>query len=180
MSNLGYGFFNSHVWMWELDCKESWVPKNWHFWTMMLEKTLESPLDCKEIKPGNPKGNQPWMFTGRGDTEAEAPILWPPDVKSQLIGKDADAGKDWEQEEKGTTEDEMVGWHHQLNGQNLSKLRKTVKGGKSGMLQSMGSQRVRHNIVTEQQQRKTQNHHEPFNKFIGTCIWIVVTGTIFF
>ena len=107
-------FFSSHMWMWELDYKESWALKNWRFWTVVLEKTLESPLDCKENKPVNPKGNQSWIFIGR--TDAEAPILWPPDAKSQHIRKDPDAGKDWRQEEKGTTEDEMVGWHHQLNG----------------------------------------------------------------
>jgi len=100
--------------MWELDHKEGWALKNWCFRTAMLEKTLESPLDSKEIKPVNPKGNQPWIVIGR--TDAEAPILWPPDVKSRLIGKDPDAEKDWSQEEKGTTEDEMVGWHHRLNG----------------------------------------------------------------
>ena len=98
----------------DLDHKEGWVPKNWCFWTVVLEKTLESLLDCKEIKLVNLKRNQPWIFTGR--TDAEAPILWPPDLKSLLIGKDPDAGKDWRQEEKGVTEDEMVGWHHWLNG----------------------------------------------------------------
>ena len=98
----------------ELDHKEGWGLKNWCFWTVVLEKTLESPLDCKEIQPVNPKGNQSWMFTGRTDAEAEAPILWPPDMKNWLIGKDPDAGKDWRQEEKGMTEDEMVGWHHWL------------------------------------------------------------------
>ena len=98
--------------MWELDCEESWVLKNWCFWTVVLEKTLESPLDCKEIQPVHPKGDQSWVFTGRTDVEAEAPIPWPPDAKSWLIWKDPDAGKDWRQEEKGTTEDEMVGWHH--------------------------------------------------------------------
>ena len=108
--------FSSSVWRWELDHKEGWAPKNWCFWTVMLEKTLESPLDCKEIKPVNPKGNQPWIFIGRTEAEAKASILWPPDVKSWLIGKDPDAGKDWRQEEKDATEDEMVGWHHQLNG----------------------------------------------------------------
>ena len=102
--------------MWELDCKESYVPKNWHFWTVVLEKTLESPLDCKEIKLVNPKGNQSWIFIGRTDAEAETPIFWPPDEKNWLIGKGLDAGKDWRQEEKGMTEDEMVGWHHCLNG----------------------------------------------------------------
>ena len=101
---------------WELDHKEGWVPKNWCFQIVLLEKILESPLDCKEIKPVNPKGNQPWIFTGRTDAEAEAPVLWPPDAKSQLNGKDPDAGKDWRQEDKGMTEDEVVGWHHWLNG----------------------------------------------------------------
>ena len=115
-SRQSYGFSSSHVWMWELDYKESWVPMNWCFWTVVLEKTLESPLDCKEIKPVHPKGNQSWIFIGRTNTEAESPILWPPDVKNWLTGKDPDAGKDWRQEEKGTTEDKMVGCHHWLNG----------------------------------------------------------------
>ena len=97
------------------DYKESWAPKNWCFWTVVL-KTLESPLDCEEIQPVHPKGDQSWVFIGRTDAEAETPVLWPPDAKSWLIGKDPDAGKDWRREEKGTTEDEMVGWHHQLNG----------------------------------------------------------------
>ena len=111
-----YGFSSSHVWMWELDYKESSVKKNWCFWTVVLEKTLESPLDCKETKPVNPKGNQSWIFIKRTDAEAEAPILWPPDAKSWLIRKDPDAGKDWRLEEKGTREDKMVGWQHWLNG----------------------------------------------------------------
>ena len=102
--------------VWELDYKESWVLKNLHFWAMVLEKTLERPLDCKEIQPVHPKGNQSWVFIGRSDVEAETPILWPPDVKSWLIWKDPDAGKHWWQEEKGMIEDEMVGWHHWLNG----------------------------------------------------------------
>ena len=116
LSSQSYGFFSSQVWMWELDYKESWAPKNWCFWTVVLEKTLESPLDCKDIQPVHPKGNQPWIFIGRTDAEAETPILWPPDVKKWLIGKDPDAGEDWRQEEKETTEDEMVGWHHQHYG----------------------------------------------------------------
>ena len=110
-----YGFSSSHVWMWELDHKESWALKNWCFWTVVLEKTLESPLECKEIKLINPEGNQSWIFIGRTDAEAEAPIHWPPDVKSSLIRKDPDAGKDWRQE-KETTKDEMVWWHHWVNG----------------------------------------------------------------
>ena len=108
-------FSSSHVQMWELEYKEGWTLKNWWFWTVMLEKTLQSLLDCKEIKPVNPKGNQPWIFIGRTDPEAEAPILWPPDWNSWLIRTDPDAGKDWRQEGKWATEDEMVGWHHWLN-----------------------------------------------------------------
>ena len=115
-SSQSYGFYSSCVWMWGLDHKESWAPKNWWFWTVVLEKTLESPLDSKEIQPVHPKGNQSWIFTGRTDVEAETRVLWLPDVKNWLIGKDPDAGKDWRQEEKGTTEDETVGWHHWLNG----------------------------------------------------------------
>ena len=104
------------VHMWEVDHKESWAPKNWCFWTVVLEKTLESPLDCKEIQPVHPKGNQSWIFIGRIDAEPETPILWLPDVKNWITGKDPDAGKDWGQKEKGMTEGEMVGWHHQLDG----------------------------------------------------------------
>ena len=104
--------FQIVVWMWELDCEESWVPKNWCFWTVVLEKTLERPLDCKEIWPVHSKGDQSWVFIRRTDVEAETPILWPPHAKSWLIGKDSDAGRDWGQEEKGMTEDEIVGWHH--------------------------------------------------------------------
>ena len=111
-SSQGYDFSSGHVWMWELD-KESWVQKNWCFWTVVLEKTPKNPLDCKEIQPVNPKVNQSWIFT---DAEAETPILWSPDVKNWLIGKDPDAGKDWREEEKGTTEHEMVLWHHQRDG----------------------------------------------------------------
>ena len=110
------GFSSGHVWMWELDCEESWVLKNWGFWTVMLEKTLESSLDCKEIQSVHSKGDQSWVFFGRNDTKAETPVLWPLDVKSWLIGKDSDAGRDWGQEEKGTTEDEMAGWHHRVDG----------------------------------------------------------------
>ena len=102
--------------MWELDYKESWVPKNWCFWTVMLEKALESPLHCKEIEPVHPKGNQSWIYIGRTDAEAETSILWLPGAKNWLFGKDSDAGKDWRWEEKRMTEDEMVGWHHRLNG----------------------------------------------------------------
>ena len=120
--NQSYGFSNSQVWMSELDCKEGSVPKNWRFRTVVLEKTLENPLDCKEIKPVNPRGNQPWKFAGRTDAEAEAPILWPPDAKSWLTAKDSDAGEDWEQEEEGATEEEIVGWPHRLNGHEFEQI----------------------------------------------------------
>ena len=116
LSSQRYGFSSSHVWIWELDYKESWVQKNWCFWTVVLEKTLESPLDSKEIQPVNSKGDQSWIFIGRTDAEAETPIIWPPHAKNWLIGKDLDPGKDQRPEEKGTTEDEMVGWHHWING----------------------------------------------------------------
>ena len=121
-SSQSYGFSSSHVWMWELDHKEGWVQKNWCFWTVVLEKTLESPLVCKEIKPVNLKGNQSWIFIGRTDAETEAPILWPPNAKSWLIRKVPDVGKDWRQEEKETTEDEIVGWHHQLDGHEFEQV----------------------------------------------------------
>ena len=122
-----YGFSSSHVWMWELDYKEGWVMKNWCFWTVVLEKTLDNPLDSKEIKSVNPKGNQHWIFIGRTDAEAEAPIFWPFDVKSWLIGNDPDSGTDWKQE-KGMTEDRMVGWYHWLSmNTSLSNLWEIVK-----------------------------------------------------
>ena len=116
-SSQSYGFSSSHAWMWDLNYKESWAPKNWCFWTVVLEKTLDSPLDCKEIQPVHPKGDQSWIFIGRTDAETEAPIVSPPDAKSWVIGKYPDAGKGWRQEEKEMTEDEMAGWHHQLDGQ---------------------------------------------------------------
>ena len=109
-SSQGYGFSSSHVWMWKLDCEEGWVPKNWSFWTVLLEKTLENPLDCKEIQPVHSKGDQSWVFFGRNDAKAEIPVLWPPHAKSWLIGKDSDAGRDW-----GPEEDEMVGRYHRLD-----------------------------------------------------------------
>ena len=134
--------------MWELDYKDSWMPKIWCFWSVVLEKTLESPLDCKQIKPVNPKGNQSWIFMGK--THAEAPILWPHDAKSWLIGKDSDAGKVWRQQETEMTEDDMVGWHHWLNGHQTEQAVGVGDGqGKPGMLQSMGLQRVGHNWSTE-------------------------------
>ena len=120
-SSQSCGFSSSYVWMWELDHKENWASKNWCFWNVMLEKTLESPLDCKEIQPVHPKGDQSWVFIRRTDAEGETPILWPPDVKNWLIGKDPASGKDWRQEQKGTTEDDIVGWHHQLYGHEFAQ-----------------------------------------------------------
>ena len=116
LSSQSYGFSSSHIWMWDLHYKESWARKNWCFWTVVLEKTVENPLDFRKIQLVHPKGDQSWVFIGRTDAEAETPILWLPDVKNWLIGKDPDPGKDWRQEEKGTTEDEMAGWHHWLDG----------------------------------------------------------------
>ena len=116
-SSQSYSFSSGHVWMWELDCEESWAQKNWCFWTVVLEKTLERHLDCKEIQSVYPNGNRSWIVIGRTDAEAETLILWSPDAKNWLTGKEPDAGKDWRQEEKGMTEDEMVGWYHWLNGQ---------------------------------------------------------------
>jgi len=155
VSSQGYGFSSGHVWMWELGCKESWALKNWCFWTVVLEKTLASPLDCKEIQPVHPKGDQSWVFIGRTDIEAETPILWLPHVKSWLIGKDPDTGKVWGQEEKGMTEDEMVGWHHRLDGHGFGwTLGSWWWTGRPGTLQFMRLQRVRHDWVTELNWRK--------------------------
>ena len=147
-----YGFSSSHVWMWELDNKEGWAPKNWCFQIVVLEKTPEGPLDSKEIKPVKPKGNQCWIFIGRAEDEAEVSILWAPAVKSRLIGKDLDAGKDWGQKEKRETEDEMVRWHHRFNGHGLRQTSGDGERRKPGVLQSVGSQRVRHDMVSKQQQ----------------------------
>ena len=133
--------------MWELDYKESWASKNWCFRTVVLEKTLESPLDCKKIKPVSPKGNQSWIFTGRTDAEAESPLLWPPNVKNWLIRKDPDAGQDWKQEEKGMTEDEMVGWHHQLDGHEFERTLGVGDG--QGGLACCGPQSHRESDMTE-------------------------------
>ena len=148
-SSQGYGFSSSHVWMWELDYKESWV-QNWCFLTVVLEKTL-CTLGCKEIQPVHSKGDQSWVFIGSTDVEAETPMLWPPDTKSWLIWKDPDAGKDWEQEEKGRIEDEMVGWHHWLNDVTWVWINSGSwwwTGG-PGVLRFMGSQRVGQDWATE-------------------------------
>ena len=150
LSGQSYGFSSSHVWMWQLDYKESWMLKNWCFWTVVLEKTLESLLNWEEIQPVHPKGNQSWLFIGKTDAKAETPILWPPDVKNWLIWKESDAGKDWRQEKKGTAEDEM-GWMASptqwtwvwVNSRSWWWTRRP------GMLQSMGSQRIGHDWATE-------------------------------
>ena len=145
-----YGFSSGHVRMWELDHKEGWALKNWYFWTVMLEKTLENLLESKKIKLVSPKGNQSWIFIARTDAEAEAPILWPPNTKSCLIRKDPDAGKDWRQEEKGMTEDEMVGWHHWLNDMSLSKLQESVLDREAWRASAHGVAKSRIHWVTEQ------------------------------
>ena len=150
LGNDSLSFSSSHVWMWELDCEESWAPKNWCFWTVVLEKTLESLLDCKAIHPVHPKGDQPWVFFGRNNAKAETPVLWPPHEKSWLTGKDSDAGRDWGQEEKGMTEDEMAGWHHRLNGREFGWTPGVGEGhGGLACCNSMGSQRVGHDWATE-------------------------------
>ena len=148
-SSQGYGFSSSHVWMRELDYKESWAPKHWCFWTVVLEKTIESPLDCKEIQPVHPRGDQSWAFIGRTDVEAETPILWPPDAKRWPIWKNPDAGKDWGQEEKG-----MTGWDHWMASPTQRtwvwvNSRSWWWTGRPGMLRFMGSQRVGHDWATE-------------------------------
>ena len=134
--------------MWKLDYKESWVPRNWCFWTLVLDKTLESPLDCKEIQPVHPKGDQSWVFIGETDVEAESPILWPPHVKSWLIGKDSDAGRVWRQEEKGMTEDEIVKWHHQLDGHEFEQAPGVGDG--QGSLACCSTQGCKESDTTEQ------------------------------
>ena len=147
LSSQGYGFSCGHVWMWEFDCEEGWVPKNWCFWTVVLEKTLDTPLDCKEIQPVHSEGYQPWDFFGGYDAEAETPVLWPPHVKSWLIGKDSDAEHDWGQEEKGMTEDEMTSLTRWMWVWVSS--RSWWWTGRPGMLRFMGSQRVGHDWATE-------------------------------
>ena len=149
-SHQGYGFSRGHIWMWELDYKESWVPNNWCFWTMMLEKTLESPLDCKRIQQVHPKGDQSWVFIGRTNVEAETPILWPSDVKSWLIWKDPDAGKDWEPKEKRAAEDAMVDSITDSLDMNLGKFWKLMRDSESWHSAVHGSQRVRYDWLTEQ------------------------------
>ena len=162
--------------MWELDFKESWVPKNWCFWTVVLEKTLESSLDFKKTQPVHPKGNQSWIFIGRTDAEPETPILWPPAAKNWLIGKDPDAGKDWRQEEKGATEDEMVGWHHWLNGHEF-ELSPGVGDGQGGLV--CCSPRSRKESDTTERLNWTECHPvtelELSPECPDSCSWSVVS-----
>ena len=168
-----YGFSSNHVWMRVLDHKEGWVLKNSCFWTVMQEKTLECPLGSKEIKQVNPKGNQPWIFIGRTDVEAESPILWPHDTKNWLIGKDPVAGKHWRWEEKWVAEDEIVGWHRWLDGHKHEQtLGDSEWQGKPVLLQFMGSQRVEHDWVAGQQQCSSEYELERYNVVLS-----VVLGT---
>ena len=147
-------FISSYVWMWELDYEESWAPKNWCFWTVVLEKTHESSLDSEEIQPANSKGNQSWISIGGIDAEAEAPILWPPDVKNWLIWKGPIAGKDWRQDEKGTTEDGLFGWHHRLSGHEFEQAPGVGDGQGILVCCSPWVHKVRHDWMTEQHQRR--------------------------
>ena len=167
-SGQSYGFSSSHVWMWELDHKESWAPKYWCFWTVVLEKTLESPLDCKEIKPVHPKENQSWIFIASTDAETEIPILWPPDAKNFLIGKDPESGKDWRQKE-GTTEAEMVGWHHGLNG-HVFELALGVGDGQGG-LACCNSWGRKESDTTERLNWTELNHLGLFWSCLVTKLW---------
>ena len=150
-----------------MDVKEGWAPKNWYFQIVVLEKTLESPLDYKEIEPVNLKGNQPWIFIGRTDAEAEAKILWPPDANSQFIGKDPDAGKDWEQEEKGATEDEMVGWHYWLNGHEFEQ----IPGDSEGQGSLVCCSPWGHKKLDTTEQPNSNNHHHPRAQLLS-CVWL--------
>ena len=149
--------------MWELNCEESWAPKNWCFWTAVLEKTLESPLDCKEIQPVHHKGDQSWVFFRRNDAKVETPVLWPPHEKSWLIGKDPDAGRDWGQEEKGTIEDEMAGWHHQLNGRECEWILGVGDG--QGGLACYDSWGLKESDMTEQLN---------WTEGVNTCNWQLI------
>ena len=154
LSSQSYGFPSSYVWMWELGHKEGWTLKNWCFWTVVLEKTLESPLNCKEIQPVHPKGNQSWIFIGRTGAEAETPILWLPDVKNWRIGKDPDAGKDWGQEEKGATEEEIVGRHHWLSEHEFEQTPGDSEGQRSLACKSPWGCKESDDFVTKQRQQR--------------------------
>ena len=177
LSSQSYGFFSSHVWTWELNHKEGWLLKNWRFGTVVLRKTGESPLDCKEIKPIHPKGNQPLKFIRRTDAEAEAPILRQSDVKCWLIGKDPDAGKDWRQEEKGTIENEMAGWHHWLNGYVLEQA--LGDGGGQGSLASCSPWGFKEPDTTEQLNSNNKIYSRYFS-WIFVCYYLFYAGSFIF
>ena len=186
-SSQSYGFSSSHVWMWELDYKQSWVPKNWCFWTVVLEKTLESPLDCKEIKPVHPKGNQPLTFIGRTDAKVETPIFWPPDGKSGLIGQDTDAGQDWSQQEKGKIEDEVVGRQHQLDGHESEQALGVSDGQGSAAVHGVTKSRTQLSGWTEEVKAsiRTQNclsplktHSAPLDQF-SSDLDLIIPGVKF-
>ena len=161
--------------MWELDCEEGWEPKNWCFWTVVLEKTLESLLDCKEIQPVHSEGDQPWDFFGRNDAEAEPLVLWPPHVKSWLTGKDSDAGRDWGQEEKGTTEDEMAGWHHWFDGRE-SGWTPGVCDGQGGLV-CCNSWGRKESDTTEQLNRTDTQIHLDFTTEAHEVNWVLTIWT---
>ena len=165
LSSQRYGLSSSHVWVWELDHKESWAPKNWCFWTVVLEKTLGSPLDCKEIQPVHPKGDQSWVFIGRTDVGAETLILWPPDVKNWLTGKDPDAGKDWRQEEKGATEDEMVGCITDSMDRGLGGLWEMVMDRKAWRAAVHGVTKSQTQLSNWSELNWTESHYEEINTF---------------
>ena len=173
-SSPSYGFSSSHIWMWELDYKESWALKNWCFWTVVLEKTPESPLDYKEIQPVNPKGNQSWIFIGKTDAEAETSIIWPPVGKNWLIRKDPDAGKHWRQEKKGMTEDEMVITDSMASLTQWTRVWASSRSwwwtGKPSMLQSMGYQRVGHDWATELNWTEIPISASAYNLFLYPCM----------
>ena len=170
-----YGFSTSHGWMWELDHQEGWAPKTWRFQTVVLEKTLESPLDSKKIKPINFKGNQPWIFIARTGAEAEAPVPWPPYAESWLIGKDSDAEKDWRQEEKGVTEDKMVEWHHWLNGHEFEQTPGDSEG--QGSLECCSSGVTKSRTWPSEWAATTKSSHG--NRAAKTtCPWVAVIGKL--
>ena len=160
-----------HVWMWELDCEGGWAPKNWYFWTVVLEETLESPLNCKEIKPVNPQGNRSWIFIGR--TDAETPTLWPPDSKNQLIRKNFDAGKEWRQEEKGMAEDEMVRWHHRLDGHGFGQTPGNGEG--QGSLACCSPWGCKESDMTERLNKSNMSY---FMRSSFLCFRILETGLL--
>ena len=171
-----YGFSRRHVQIWDLEHKEGWMAKNWCSWTMVLKKTLKSPLDCQEVKPVNSQGNQPWIYIGKTDTEAEAPILCPPDVKSWLIGKDPDAGKDWRKKEKRMAEDDMVRWHHWLNGHETEQSSDIVEDREAWCVVVHGVTELNKTLQLTLKQNHRENSKKTTNKkcYLGKGIgWVL-------